>query len=226
MTVRRFLAFAASAKGVPRSRRGEDVDRVMEICNITEVAKRIIGHLSKGYRQRIGIAQALLNDPPILILDEPTIGLDPAQIVEIRTLVKELGGERTIMLSSHILPEVSQICQRILIINRGQIVATDTPANLITQLRRTVQVRLEVHGPEAEIKEEIGAVEGVLQVKAGNGPGTYLVETDRGVDLRPELARTVVERGWELRELTMQDLSLEEVFMELVTDEDVKEEAQ
>jgi len=226
MTVRRFLMFAVAAKGVPRARRRQAVNRVMETCNITEVEKRVIGHLSKGYRQRIGIAQALLNDPPILILDEPTIGLDPGQIVEIRTLVKELGGERTIMLSSHILPEVSQICERILIINRGQIVATDTPANLTTQLRRTLEVRLHVDGPEAEIKEAIGAVEGVLQVKAGTGPGSYLVETDRGVEVRPELARTVVERGWELRELTMQDLSLEEIFMELVTEEDAKEEAQ
>ncbi|HYA04153.1 MAG TPA: ABC transporter ATP-binding protein, partial [Syntrophobacteria bacterium] len=171
MTVRRFLMFAVAAKGVPRARRRQAVNRVMETCNITEVEKRVIGHLSKGYRQRIGIAQALLNDPPILILDEPTIGLDPGQIVEIRTLVKELGGERTIMLSSHILPEVSQICERILIINRGQIVATDTPANLTTQLRRTLEVRLHVDGPEAEIKEAIGAVEGVLQVKAGTGPG-------------------------------------------------------
>jgi ABC-2 type transport system ATP-binding protein len=226
MTVRGFLAFAASAKGVPRLRRREDVDRVMETCKITEVEKRIIGHLSKGYRQRVGIAQALLNDPPIIILDEPTIGLDPAQIVEIRTLIKDLAGERTIMLSSHILPEVSQVCQRILIINRGQIVVTDTPANLTSQLRRTLLVRLEVHGPEAEIKEEMGAVEGVLQVKVENGPGKYLVETERGVDLRPELARRVVARGWELRELTMQDLSLEDIFMELVTDEDAGEEVQ
>ncbi len=144
MTTRRFLAFAAAAKGVSRLRKPQEVERVMEVCAVTPVAERIIGNLSKGYRQRIGIAQALLNDPPILILDEPTIGLDPTQIVEIRSLIKELGAERTIILSSHILPEVSQICQRILIINHGQIVATDTPANLTAQLQRNLQVYLEV----------------------------------------------------------------------------------
>jgi len=224
MTVRRFLAFAASAKGVSRSRRGHEVERVMERCSIEEVRSRIIGHLSKGYRQRLGIAQALINDPPILILDEPTIGLDPAQIVEIRTLIKELAGERTIILSSHILPEVSQICQRILVINRGQIVATDTPANLTSQLRRTLQIGLQIEGPDAEIREELAAVEGVLQVQPGQGPATYLVETDRHRDLRPELARRVVARGWQLRELRTQELSLEEIFMELVTEEGAREE--
>jgi ABC-2 type transport system ATP-binding protein len=224
MTVRRFLVFAASAKAVPRSRRSAEVERVMERCSITEVESRIIGHLSKGYRQRLGIAQALLNDPPILILDEPTIGLDPAQIVEIRALIKELGGERTIILSSHILPEVSQICQRILVINRGQIVATDTAAHLTSQLRRTQQVRIQVEGPSAEIKEEFTGIAGVLQVQPGDGPGSYLVETDRHKDLRPELARRVVARGWQLRELRTQEVSLEEIFMELVTEEGAREE--
>jgi ABC-2 type transport system ATP-binding protein len=224
MTVRRFLVFAASAKGVSRSRRSHEVERVMARCSIKEVESRIIGHLSKGYRQRLGIAQALINDPPILILDEPTIGLDPAQIVEIRTLIKELAGERTIILSSHILPEVSQICQRILVINRGQIVATDTPANLTSQLRRTLQIRLQIEGPEAEVREELVAVEGVLRVQPGDGPASYLVETDRHEDLRPELARRVVARGWQLRELRTQELSLEEIFMELVTEEGAREE--
>jgi len=224
MTVRRFLAFAASAKGVPRSGRSAEVERVMERSSIKEVASRIIGHLSKGYRQRLGIAQALLNDPPILILDEPTIGLDPAQIVEIRALIKELGGERTIILSSHILPEVSQICQRILVINRGQIVATDTPANLTSQLRRTQQVHIQVEGPDAEIREEFNGVKGVLRVQPGDGPGSYLVETDRHEDVRPVLARKVVARGWQLREMRTQEVSLEEIFMELVTDEGAREE--
>ena len=219
MTTRRFLAFAAGAKGVSRSRKPQELDRVMEVCAITSVAERIIGNLSKGYRQRIGIAQALLNDPPILILDEPTIGLDPTQIVEIRSLIKELGAERTIILSSHILPEVSQICQRILIINNGQIIATDTPANLTAQLQRNLQVYLEVEGPEAEVMMKIDSMAGVLNVTPANGPGGYLIETSRGQDLRPDLARTVVEHGWHLRELKLQDLSLEDIFMQLVTDE-------
>ena len=219
MTTHRFLAFAAAAKGVPRARAGQEIDRVMEVCAITSVAERIIGNLSKGYRQRIGIAQALLNDPPILILDEPTIGLDPTQIVEIRSLIRELGAERTIILSSHILPEVSQICQRILIINNGQIIATDTPSNLTVQLQRNLQVYLEVEGPKAEVIKKIDSMGGVLSVTPANDPGSYLIETSRGQDLRPELARTVVEHGWELRELKLQDLSLEDIFMQLVTDE-------
>ena len=172
----------------------------------------------------IGIAQALINDPPILILDEPTIGLDPTQIVEIRSLIKELGRERTIILSSHILPEVSQICQRILIINKGQIVAIDTPSNLTAQLQSNLQVYLEVEGPGSEIIENLGGMQGVLEIKPTNDPGAYLVETIRGQDLRPELARIVVERGWQLRELRLQDLSLEDIFMQVVTDETVMEE--
>lgn len=224
MTALRFLAFAAAAKGVPRSRQRQEIERVMEVCAITSVADRIIGHLSRGYRQRLGIAQALLNHPPILILDEPTIGLDPTQIVEIRALIKQLGTERTIILSSHILPEVSQICQRIMIINKGQIVATDTPANLTAQLQRNLRVYLEVAGPENEVIDNLSGMAGVLDVKPTDGPGTYVIETVRGEDLRPELARTVVEHGWHLRELKLQDLSLEDIFMQLVTDEEPREE--
>jgi len=223
MTTRRFLEFAATAKGVTRSRTKQEIERVMQICAITPVASRTIGHLSKGYRQRIGIAQALLNDPPILILDEPTIGLDPTQIVEIRALIKDLGAERTIILSSHILPEVSQICQRILIINNGQIIATDTPANLITQLQDNLQVHLEVEGPRSEIIEKLGGVPGVLTVQPTKGESTYVIECERGQDVRSEVARTVVEHGWQLRELKLQDLSLEEIFMQLVTDEEPEE---
>jgi ABC-2 type transport system ATP-binding protein len=139
--------------------------------------------------------------------------------VEIRTLIKQLGRERTIILSSHILPEVSQICQRILIINRGQIVATDTPANLTTQLQRNLQVYLEVDGPKSAVMDGIAAMAGVLDIRPANGAGGYLVETKRGHDLRPELARKVVQEDWQLRELRLQDLSLEDIFMQLVTDE-------
>ena len=222
MTVRRFLAFAAGAKGIPRSGIRQETERVQEVCSLTPVAHRIIGHLSKGFRQRIGIAQALLNDPPILIFDEPTIGLDPTQIVEIRSLIKRLGRERTIILSSHILPEVSQICQRILIINNGQIVATDTPANLTTQLQRNLQVYLEVEGSRSSVMKDLATMPGVLDVKSSGGTDAYLIETTRGEDLRPALARMVVENGWQLRELRLQDLSLEEIFMQLVTDEEAK----
>jgi ABC-2 type transport system ATP-binding protein len=143
--------------------------------------------------------------------------------VEIRALIKDLGTERTIILSSHILPEVSQICQRILIINHGQIIATDTPANLTTQLQRNLQVYLEVDGPRSEITAKIEELAGVLAVKPANGESIYLIESERGQDLRPELARTVVEQGWHLRELKLQDLSLEDIFMQLVTAEEVRE---
>jgi ABC-2 type transport system ATP-binding protein len=139
-------------------------------------------------------------------------------------LIKQLGAERTIILSSHIIPEVSQICQRILIINNGQIVATDTPANLTAQLQRNLQVYLEVEGPRAEVVQKLEAVTGVLEVKPTDGESSYLIETSRGEDLRPELARTVVESGWQLRALTLQDMSLEEIFMQLVTDEEAGKE--
>jgi ABC-2 type transport system ATP-binding protein len=224
MTTRRFLSFASAAKGVDRSRIHKEIDRVMEVCGIHSVAQRIIAHLSKGFRQRIGIAQALINDPAILVLDEPTIGLDPFQIVEIRALIKELGTERTIILSSHILPEVSQICQRILIINNGQIVATDTPANLTAQLQHNQQIYVEVEGPRSEVMDTLRTTPGVLTVEPANGEFAYMIESVRGADCRPELARAVVENGWQLRELKTQDLTLEDIFMQLVTEEP-KEEA-
>lgn len=223
MPVRRFLAFAAAAKGIDRSHAAREVDQVMEACSVKEVSHRIIGHLSKGYCQRLGIAQALLNNPPILILDEPTIGLDPAQIVEIRSLIKELGKERTIILSSHILPEVSQICQRIMVINNGQIIATDTPANLTTQLQDTIQIYLEVVAPGSDVVKTLAGVDGVQEIRPENGPDRYLVEASRDLDVRPELARTIVDHGWQLRELRTRDLSLEEIFMHLVTEEEAKE---
>jgi ABC-2 type transport system ATP-binding protein len=224
MTSRRFLSFACAAKGMDRSRIHKEIDRVMEVCSIHSVAERIIAHLSKGFRQRIGIAQALINDPPILLLDEPTIGLDPSQIVEIRALIKELGTERTIIVSSHILPEVSQICQRILIINKGQIVATDTPANLTAQLQQNQQIYMEVQGPRSAVMDTLRTTPGVLAVAPANGKFAYVIESVRGADSRPELARAVVENGWQLRELKTQELTLEDIFMQLVTEEP-KEEA-
>jgi len=196
-----------------------EIDRAIADCGLKEVRQVLIGSLSKGYRQRVGLAQALLNRPPLLILDEPTIGLDPSQIVEIRQLIKELAGEHTVILSTHILPEVSQLCQRVIIINRGQIVASDTPDNLSRQLGGGSRISLLVKGPPAEVLAGLRTLPGVREA-AAVGENRYLVHTQNGDDLRPQLARLVVERGWELLELKSQEFTLEEVFLNLVTEEE------
>ncbi len=221
MTVNRFLTFAAQAKGVVPKGIQTAVDRVLEDCGLRTVRKRIIGHLSKGYRQRVGLAQALLNNPPVLILDEPTIGLDPAQVVEIRELIRTLGRERTILLSSHILPEVSQTCQRVIIINQGRIVAMDSVANLTSQLQTSRKIRMTINGPPQEIQDVLSRQNGVLSVSVDDsrGRGCFLVEMDKDRDVRADLSKAVVEKGWGLLEIRSQELSLEEVFMQLVTEE-------
>jgi len=219
LTVRQFLDFAARAKGVTGDRRGAELKQVVQECGLSEVVGTRIGALSKGFRQRVGLAQALLNRPPLLILDEPTIGLDPSQIVEIRQLIKELAGRHTVILSSHILPEVSQLCQRVIIINRGQIIASDTPENLSRQLSRGLRVHLAVDGPVEEVLAALQGLEGVQEVSP-LGEHRYLVVGRDDGDLRPELARLVVGRGWNLWELKAQEFTLEEVFLNLVTEEE------
>jgi ABC-2 type transport system ATP-binding protein len=225
LPVRRFLRFAASAKGVEAKKAEAEIKRVMGVCGLESVAHRIIGHLSKGFRQRVGLAQALLNNPSILILDEPTIGLDPTQIIEIRRLIQELRGDHTILLSSHILPEVAQICERVLIINKGQIVATDTPSNLTRQLQKSAEISIEIHGESSGVIEALEGLDGVQKVTAHDGNSARLiVDTDRSRDLRPEIARLVVDQGVDLLELKLVDLSLEEIFVQLVTEEPSQEE--
>ena len=219
LTVSQFLDFAAQAKGLDRGQRRLEVDRAMEDCSLEEVRNTLVAVLSKGFRQRVGLAQALLGRPPLLILDEPTIGLDPAQIVEIRELIRQLAGDHTVILSSHILPEVSQLCQRVMIINRGQIVASDTPANLTHQLNRDARIHLAVKGPVPEVQTALQAVPGVKAVR-GQEDGTFTLEADLDSEVRPELARCIVQRGWDLLELKTQEFTLEDVFMNLVTEED------
>jgi ABC-2 type transport system ATP-binding protein len=219
LTVTQFLRFAARAKGVEAKAEKGEVDRVVAACGLEGVRSKLGAALSKGFRQRLGLAQALLNQPPLLVLDEPTIGLDPSQIVEIRQLIKNLEGDHTVMLSSHILPEVSQLCHRVIIINRGQIVASDTPENLSRQLGQGSRVLLTVAGPVEQVTSALNAVSGVNRVLS-QGEGKYLVETDNGNELRPQLARIVVERGWQLLELKSQEFTLEEVFINLVTEEE------
>jgi ABC-2 type transport system ATP-binding protein len=225
LTVKGFLRFAAGAKGVEGKRVEAEVRRVVGICGLESTSHRIIGHLSKGFRQRVGLAQALLNNPSVLVLDEPTIGLDPTQIIEIRRLIQELREEHTILLSSHILPEVAQICQRVLIINKGQIIATDTPANLTSQLQKSAQIQIQIAGQVEEVASALEELSGVLKVSlTGTDNKRLFVETDRSRDLRPEIARLVVDKGMDLLELKLVDLSLEDIFMQLVTEEPSQED--
>jgi ABC-2 type transport system ATP-binding protein len=219
LTVTQFLDFAAQAKGLDRSQRSLEVDRAMADCSLEEVKNTLISVLSKGFRQRVGLAQALLGRPPLLILDEPTIGLDPAQIVEIRELIRQLAGDHTVILSSHILPEVSQLCQRVIIINRGQIVASDTPANLTHQLNRDARLHLMVKGPESEVQMALQEVPGVKRVQS-QGNGTFTLEADLDLEVRPGLARCIIQRGWDLLELKTREFTLEDVFINLVTEEE------
>ena len=224
LTVTQFLRFAARAKNVSAKAETGEVDRVVAACGLEEVRGKLVAALSKGFRQRLGLAQALVNQPPLLIMDEPTIGLDPSQIVEIRQLIQNLEGAHTVMLSSHILPEVSQLCHRVIIINRGQIVASDTPENLSRQLGQGSRVLMTLAGPDDQVTGALAAISGVNRVLS-QGEGKYLVEADHGVELRPQLARVVVERGWQLLELKSQEFTLEEVFINLVTEETTEEES-
>jgi ABC-2 type transport system ATP-binding protein len=225
MPVFSYLRFFAEVKGVARSKRKSKVDEVIQRCGITDVAHRIIGKLSKGYRQRVGIAQALLHDPEVLILDEPTIGLDPRQIIEIRNLIKSLGVKQTVILSTHILPEVSMTCDRVIIIHEGRLVAVDTPENLIKRLQEVPTILVKAEGPAREIADAIARITGVLAVKEARGSSGYdvpsfQVETRQEEFVLNDLARAIYERGWQLKEIRPVDMTLEEIFIKLVTREE------
>lgn len=223
MTVKRFLEFVASVKQIDRKVARREISRVVELCGIESVFGRIIGNLSKGYRQRVGLAQALLGNPPVLILDEPTIGLDPAQIIEMRNLIKSLGRDHTILMSSHILPEVAQTCNRVVIINKGRVVATDSPENLTRQLQKKAQITVgfEKEVEVGEIRKALDKVGGVREIIPADGNGMkWYVETDQERDIRADVARSLIENGLRLVELKTVDMTLEEVFMHLVTEEE------
>jgi len=219
MKVESFLKFVASAKNVKRKNIKASVDNVIMECGLEEVRGRIISRLSRGYRQRVGLAQALINDPPVLILDEPTIGLDPRQIYEIRQLIKDLSGSRSIILSSHILPEVSQLCDRVAIINKGKIIAVDTPSNLTAQLSDHRIIELSVGERMDDALDLVKSIEGVVSASRLNSH--IVIETLRDMDIRPVIARKIVEAGIPLMELHAKEMSLEDIFMELVTEEEV-----
>ncbi len=222
MTVREYLRYVAEMKDVDARRRHADIDRVLGACGISDVAPRLIGTLSKGYRQRVGIAQALVGQPRVLILDEPTAGLDPEQVVEVRHLIRTLRGESTVILSTHILSEVEATCDRVIIINRGRILAVDTPRNLNRRVRPTSQIHVDVLGPSEAVVARLQAIAGVLSVEPcqpASGATTALVvttETDR--DLRADIAATITSAHWKLLELRPVTLSLEAIFLSLVTD--------
>jgi ABC-2 type transport system ATP-binding protein len=222
MTVREYLGFVAQIKGLPSGERKARVDAAMEKSRVTDMAGRRCGKLSKGYRQRVGLAQALLHNPDVLILDEPTAGLDPKQIIETRELIKHLAGDHTIILSTHILPEVSQTCQRVVIINRGKVVAVDTPDNLTRRLGGSQSMYVQVDGAGEGAPGALGRVAGitrVAEVDRHDGVVGYEVDSEAGRDLRREIARAVVGAGWGLLELRPVRMSLEDIFLQLTTEE-------
>lgn len=222
MTPRSYLQYAARLKGVESRQVNKRVEEVMEATRITDHAEVLISKLSKGYRQRVGLAQALIHNPDVLILDEPTVGLDPNQIVEIRQLIKGLGGDRTIILSTHILPEVEMLCGRIVIIHEGKVAAMDTPDNLALRLRRAQQIGVHVRGPEREVQAKLAALPGVLRVqvvRAGDSVVELLVDGEEKHDVREALASAIVSNGWGLRHMAEVGMSLEEIFRQLTSEE-------
>ena len=242
LRVDEFLNFVAEIKGVPRKKRKQEIGQKMELCGVETVRNRLIGHLSKGFIQRLGLAQALLADPEVLILDEPTSGLDPKQIIEIRELIRQLGRERTLILSTHILPEVSKVCERVLILNQGRIVAQGTPEELERGVAERQEILVRVgqyvgagfprpsRGKGAvaaplpeEIFRSISGIQSVERQIETDGSVTYLLQTLPHDDLRSEISKRIVEEGFDLLELSTKRLSLEDVFLKLVVSEQAVE---
>ena len=222
MTVADYLSFVAKIKGVPPGERKERIKSIMVKTRIDDVASKLCSRLSKGYKQRVGLAQALIHNPDVLILDEPTAGLDPKQIIETRQLIKGLAGDHTIILSTHILPEVSQTCQRVVIINKGRVVAVDTPDNLTARLRGSETLYVQVDAGGTDALASLGRVAGVTRVVEADRRNSivgYEVESEQGRDIRRDLARTVVTSGWGLLELRPMRMSLEEIFLSLTTED-------
>jgi len=229
MSVFEYLDFVAKIKGVPSGDRRTRVDYVMGRTRITDMAARLCGKLSKGYKQRVGLASALIHNPDVLILDEPTAGLDPKQIIETRELIRELAGNHTIILSTHILPEVAQTCQRVVIINKGRVVAVDTPDNLTARLRGSETMYLQVDASGADAAAALTGVPGVTRVVESDrrdGVVGYEVDSESGRDVRRDLARAVIGSGWGLLEMRPMRMSLEDVFLSLTTDEAAAIEAE
>ena len=224
MTVEGYLSFMGTIRGMNPKRIKARIADVIDSCRLGDYRKSDIGKLSKGFRQRVGIAQAVLHEPDVLILDEPTIGIDPIQVVETRALIKDLAGTHTVILSTHILPEVSMLCSRVLIINEGLIVAEDTPKELANRLQGVERLEVEIQGPKTEVMGVLEKIRGVLEVTCspnGSDQNVYKIQARRGLDLRPTVSRVVISNGWSLLNLQLVSMSLEEIFLKLTTSEEI-----
>jgi ABC-2 type transport system ATP-binding protein len=223
MTVETYLDFVARIKQIAPERRKGRIDDALRKTNLEERRSELIKRLSRGYKQRVGLAQALVHDPDVIILDEPTVGLDPKQIIEVRNLIKGLAGSHTIILSTHILPEVSMTCDRVVIINKGRVAAVDTPENLTSQLKGGQKIRIEAEAPEKPLRDALAQIPGasrvVVEPQRTGSRLVVTVEAAQGKDLRSEIAAKIVQNGWPLFELRGVSLSLEEIFLELTTDD-------
>jgi len=229
MTVREYLTFVARIKvghAMTKSERTSRVDSAMKKARVDDMANRHCAKLSKGYKQRVGLAQALIHDPEVLILDEPTAGLDPKQIIETRDLIRSLAGDHTIVLSTHILPEVAQTCQRVVIINKGKVVAIDTPTNLTNQLKGAAGLYVQVDS-DGSAEDTLQTIPGVRKVTVADRHANvvgYELEAETNQDIRRDVARAIVDRGWGLLELRPTRMSLEDIFLQLTTEEQRTEE--
>ncbi len=226
MTVFDYLEFVARVKGVPRERRKTRIEESIERCSLADVRDKLAGKLSRGYRQRVGIAQALVHEPEVLILDEPTAGLDPKQINETRALIRSLGGDHTVVLSTHILPEVVMTCDRVVILNRGSVVAQGTTQSLIDQFRQAEELQVVVEGPEPEVLRTLRAQDGVVAAEPLRHDGdrvTYRLSVAPGGDVRRELASSIVRAGHGLLGLHQEGMTLEEVYLRVVSSEERRE---
>jgi len=221
MTVRSYLDFSSRLRGLDKNRIKTRIEEVVDICHLEEYADVFIGKLSKGFRQRVGVAQAIIHEPEVLILDEPTIGIDPIQVAMTRRLIKELGKERTILLSSHILPEVSMTCERVIIINEGRIVAEDRIENLSALVSGSKRIRLEVEGPAEKITEYLRKVKGISTVSFQGSH--YIVECAAGQDPRGKIMEAIVQGGWSLLSMESIEMSLEDIFLKLTTEEETSQ---
>ncbi len=221
LVVKDYLTFVAQIKGVEKQNMAKEIDTVIEKASIGDVKDRVIGKLSKGFKQRVGLAQSLLNNPQVVILDEPTVGLDPKQIIEIRELIKNLKGDHTVILSSHILPEVEQTCERVVIISDGEVVAEDTPANLTSRMKGSDRVLLEVEGDEKAIQDVFNSFTEVTSVNTNsNNSGFINVAVESIKDLRKEFANALIQKKLGLLEMQLDKVTLEDIFLHLTTKEE------
>ena len=223
MPVNSYLKYMGTLRQMPPKNIKRRISEVIDVCRLGDYRSTLIGKLSKGFRQRVGIAQAILHEPEVLVLDEPTIGIDPIQVVETRKLIQELGREQTVVLSTHILPEVSMICDRVLIISEGKIVAEDTPDNLAERLKGSEQMEVEIGGPVSQVLPALRALKGVASAshRSIQGKEIYTIQANEGQDLRDEISRTVIGGGWSLLSMQTMGMSLEEIFLKLTTHEEL-----